>query len=103
MFTDVDWSERDAHMFTRHGLQTWVADEALEDPNRIVIEPDYASKSGASVRIIGYSPTLKTVLTVIVVVDEGREYGASGWESNSKDRSIYYRKGEFDEQGFRPD
>ena len=98
MFRNVDWSERSAHMFAKHALRTAQADEALEDPNRVVINPDYASKSGQAVRIIGYSPTLQTVLTVIVVVDSGHEYGASGWESNTKDRRIYYRKGEDDEQ-----
>lgn len=100
MYTDVDWSERDAHMYTKHALTTALAEEALSDPERVVIEPDYASVSGQSVRIIGYSPTLRTVLTIIVVPFEGVEYGASGWESNAKDRKIYYQKGGDDEQAF---
>ncbi len=96
----VDWSERDAHMFSKHGVTTSQADEALEDPERITIEPDYASVSGASIRVIGYSPSRMQLLTIIVVVDTetGRFYGASGWEANEKDQTIYYRKGEHNEQ-----
>ena len=93
MFTGVDWSERDAHMYDRHGITTGQAEEALADPERVVIEPEYASRSGQSVRIIGYAPSLGTILTVIVVVDRGHEYGASGWPANDKDRSIYFGKG----------
>lgn len=90
-------------MFSKHGVTTSQADEALEDPNRIVIEPDYASISGESIRVIGYCPSLNTILTVILVTDpvDGLiTYGASGWESNIKDRNIYYRKGENNEQDF---
>lgn len=80
-------------MYERHGVTTAQGDEALADPERVVIDPDYASKSGQSVRIIGYSPSRQEVLTVIVVVDGGHEYGASGWPSNDKDRRIYHQKG----------
>lgn len=49
--------------------------EALDDPNRWVLDPDPASESGLSVRIIGYSCTLHALLTVIVLADDGVEYG----------------------------
>jgi len=94
MFSNVDWSERDAYMFARHGVTTAQAEEALADPERVVINPDYASKTGQSVRIIGYSESLDKVLTIIVVVDDGHEYGANGWESNARDRYIYHQKGQ---------
>lgn len=95
---NVDWSERDVHMFDRHGITTSQAEEeALAEPERVVLNPDYASKSGLSVRIIGYSPSLDRVLTVIIVVDNGHEYGASSWPANSKDPYIYHRKGRDDE------
>lgn len=87
-------------MFERHGITTSEADEALNDPERVAIEPDYASKSGQSVRVIGYSHTCERVLTVILINHEGRTYGASGWVSNTKDQSIYHRKGGDDEQAF---
>jgi len=92
MFTNVDWSERDAYMFTRHGITTSQAEEALADPERVVINPDYASKSGQSVRIIGYAPSVDAVLTIIVVNDNGHEYGANGWASNQRDQNIYHQK-----------
>ncbi|MEN2737836.1 hypothetical protein ABCS02_08605 [Microbacterium sp. X-17] len=55
MYLGVDWSEREAHMEERHGVTVEQAEEALADPRRIVFEPDYASRSGRSVRVIGYS------------------------------------------------
>lgn len=90
----VDWSHRDVHMFARHRITTSQADEALSDPERVVIEPDYASRSGRSVRIIGYAASLSDVLTIIIVHHDGVDYGASGWRSNSKDRAIYHSKEE---------
>jgi len=42
------------HMEARHGISTMVADEALTDPNRVVIDPDYGSVGGGSVRVVGY-------------------------------------------------
>lgn len=76
-------------MFSNHHITTGQADEALQDPDRIVIDPDYNSTSGISVRIIGYSPSLVALVTVIAVNFEGTEYGVNGWLSNSKDRAIY--------------
>ncbi len=100
MFRNLNWSEREAHMFVNHGVTTSQAEEALADPERLVINPDYNSDSGRSVRIIGYCPSRHEVLTVIAVVDDDTEYGANGWPANGKDQSIYYRKGENDEQDF---
>ncbi|MEI2671115.1 MAG: hypothetical protein V9G13_08295 [Marmoricola sp.] len=54
-----------------------------------MIDPDHNSTSGKSVRIIGFSATADELITVIVVVDEGVEYGANGWASNTKDSHIY--------------
>lgn len=56
---------------------------------RCGIQPDYKSRSGKSARIIGYSRSFGDVLTLIVVIHEGRVYGANGWRANSKDRRIY--------------
>lgn len=86
MYRDVDWSEREAHMHERHGVAVEQAEEALADPNRIVFEPDYASISGKSVRVVGYSASANRVLTVIVVIDdEGKAWGGSAWPANTKD------------------
>jgi hypothetical protein len=88
-FERVDWTHGATHMQANHGITPEVANEALGDPDRVVIEPDYNSRSGQSVRIIGFSTTADEVITVIVVVDDGVEYGANGWASNAKDRGIY--------------
>ena len=53
-FEHVDWSKRDEYITEKHGTTPEQADEALADPMRVVIDPDPASKSGASVRIIGW-------------------------------------------------
>lgn len=89
MFEDVDWSYRAGYMFEKHGVTAEQANEALRDPMRAVVDPDYASKSGEGTRIIGYSPSFGDVLSIIVVLHGGREYGANGWRANDKDRAIY--------------
>jgi hypothetical protein len=64
------------------------ANEAVEDPERIAIDPDYHSTSGLS-RIIGFSPTADDLLTIIVLTNEGVTYGVNAWRSNTRDRRIY--------------
>jgi hypothetical protein len=99
VFERVDWTHGAAHMKANHGITPDVANEALGDPNRVVIDPDYNSRSGQSVRIIGFSVAADDIITVIVVVDDGTEFGANGWVSNSKDRSIYSRGNYDGEEG----
>lgn len=41
-------------MEERHGVTVEKAEEALADSNRVVFAPDYASRSGNSVRVVGY-------------------------------------------------
>lgn len=98
-FERVDWTHGAAHMKDNHGITPEVANQALGDPDRVVIDPDYNSRSGQSVRIIGFSVTADDIITVIVVVDDGTEFGANGWVSNSKDRSIYSRASYDAEEG----
>jgi hypothetical protein len=90
-FEHVDWTYGAAHMKDNHGITPEVANQALGDPDRVVIDPDYNSRSGQSVRIIGISVTADDINTDIDVVDDGTEFGANGWVSNTKDRSIYSR------------
>lgn len=95
MYRNVDWSERAAHMQEGHGVSVEQAEEALADERRVVFEPDYASRSGQSVRVIGYSESADKVLTVIVVTDdEGKEWGGSGWPANQRDQMYYELGGE---------
>ena len=89
MLEDVDRTYAADHMLEKHGVTVVEANEALRDPERIVIEPDYNSKSGNSIRIIGYSPTFGDVLSVIAAIESGVEYGVNGWRSNNRDRRIY--------------
>lgn len=89
MFGHIDWSHRADYIVAKHGVTPDEADEAVSDPERIVIDPDYNSTSGRSVRIIGFSPTLDDLLTVIVVNEGNVTYGVNAWRSSSRDRRIY--------------
>jgi hypothetical protein len=89
MWEDVDWSLRAKHLFDRHGLTPAMASEALRDPSRVVIDPDPKSKSGRGVRVVGWSQTRLRLLTVIVLEDEGQQYGLTAFPSNSADQRIY--------------
>ena len=76
-------------MHASHGISVQVANDALADPDRVVIEPDYNSRTGRSVRIIGYSMLAQGIVTVIVLSDGGVDYGVNGWLANEKDQRIY--------------
>jgi len=62
VFEQADWSERAAHMWERHRVLPQEADEALADPDRVVMS---------------------------VIVHDATGYGVNGWPSNSKDRRLY--------------
>ena len=89
MYGHADWSHRGDYIVAKHGVTPEEADEALLDPERIVIDPDYNSTSGRSVRIIEFSQTDDDLLTVIVLTDEGVTYGVNAWRSNGRDLRIY--------------
>lgn len=89
VFESVDWSHRGPYMTQRHGITPLVANDDLGDVNRAVIDPDYNSTSRRSVRIIGFSTIARGLITVIVLEDEGTEYGVNGWVANEKDRRLY--------------
>jgi hypothetical protein len=101
-FERVDWSKRGEYMQHKHGITPEVADDALGDPNRIVVDPDYNSTSGESIRIIGYSTIADDVVTVIVLQHDGTEYGVNGWPANAKDRRIYNEGSYAGEEGEAP-
>lgn len=86
----------------KHGITPQVADDALGDPNRIVIDPDYNSASGESVRIVGFSTIADDIVTVIVLQHDGTEYGVNGWSANEKDRRIYNEGSYVGEEGKAP-
>lgn len=90
---EVDWTHGAAHMQASHKLTVSEASEAVCDIDALWFDPDPNSKSGRSVRVIGYSQSRQAILTVILVHrDDGEGYwGANGWESNTSDRRRYER------------
>ncbi len=89
MFGQADWSHRGDYIVEKHGVTPEEADEALDDPERVLIDPDYNSTSGRSARIIGFSRSADDLITVIVLRDEGVTYGVNAWRSNARDRRIH--------------
>lgn len=92
MFEEVDWSKRGEYMAAKHQISPLVANEALADPDRLVLDPDPASESGRSVRIVGWSPTRGGLVTVIVLADRGHDYGVNGWAANDVDVRRYHNQ-----------
>ncbi|HNV15561.1 MAG TPA: hypothetical protein PKL63_12945 [Dermatophilaceae bacterium] len=88
MDESIDWRHRGDYI-AKHGLTPDVADEAFADPNRLVIDPDPASVSGRTIRVIGWSSSTATLVTVIVLPDEGTIWGVNAWPSNSTDQRRY--------------
>ncbi len=88
----VDWSHRGDYIVTKHDVTPDEADEAVNDPERIVIDPDYNSTSGRSTRIIGFSATAGDLVTVIVLVEDDATHGVNAWRSNARDRRIYLER-----------
>jgi uncharacterized DUF497 family protein len=86
----VDWTYGAQHMWDNHKVATAEADEAVNDIDAVWFDPDPASRSNRSVRVIGYSHSRRAILTVILVrSDEDIYYGANGWESNPTDQRRY--------------
>ena len=85
----ADWTDRGEYMLHRHGIRPEWADEALSDPDAVVLDPDPGSKSGRSVRTIGWSFSAEKVITVITLEHEGTLYGVNGWEANRSDQRLY--------------
>jgi hypothetical protein len=72
---DVDWSYGADHMWSRHHIAPQEADEGVSDIDALWFDPDPSSKSGRSIRVIGYSHRKRAVLTVILV---DRDDGGTG-------------------------
>jgi len=88
----IDWSFAEAHMWSRHRVLVQWARQAVHDPRRLILDPDPASRSGSSIRIIGYSQTTNCVLAVIVVRFQGTLFAASAWKAN-REQTHMYREG----------
>ena len=82
---EIDWSQRGEYI-AKHGLTPELADEAWNDPDRLVIDPDPSSVSGRTIRVVGWSITLARLLTVIALPDGDVVWGVNAWPSNSTDQ-----------------
>ena len=89
MFGHADRSQRGEYIVAKHDVTPEEADEAIADPERMVIDPDYNSTSGRSARVIGFSPTIGDLVTVIVLAEGDVTYGVNAWRSSNRDRRIY--------------
>lgn len=93
----VDWSKRADYICARHAIELHWADEAINDGQAVWLRPDPASQSGQTVRVIGYSVSAGTFLTVILVDGEadpdekpdGDWWGSNAWTANPRDRRVY--------------
>lgn len=81
-------------MQDRHGIRPVEANQALADPARIVLAPDPSSKSGQTIRVIGWSDSSGKLLTVIVLERDGDLIGVNAWVSNSTDQGRYFSAGD---------
>lgn len=91
MFLRVDWTHGVDHMWDNHKVTIAEANEALADTDAVWFDPDPKSRSDRSIRVIGFSPSRRQILTIILVREPGVDWlwGANGWESNSTDRAKY--------------
>ena len=85
----MDRTYRTDYVRDRHSVEVAWAIEALQDPGALRIVPDPASRSGRSIRTIGYSPTAGCLLTVITVTEGDVIYGVNSWKSNDIDIRRY--------------
>jgi hypothetical protein len=102
---DVEWNEEAAdHIRSRSGRYPGAVDievawtvEAVNDPDRLVDEPDPQSAHANSVRIVGYSTTAQMVITVVGLRDRrGVLHGASAWKTRGAPLR-QYREGRSDD------
>lgn len=86
----VTWTEEAAAHMLRHGVTVTQANEAVNDPDAQWADPDPASKSGESVRVVGWSHTRVDIVTVILMHDGDDWAGVNGWPTKSgRDRTAY--------------
>lgn len=93
----IDWSKRTDYIRERHQVEPSWATEAVNDPDHLWRQPDPASTSGHSIRVIGYSHSAEAIMTVILVDPaadptnrpDGDWWGANAWRSNKTDQRDY--------------
>lgn len=88
----IDWSHAEDHMWRRHRVLVAWAREAWTDPFALVLDPDPSSRSGVSLRVIGYSRTARTVLVVVAVRGDESFVVASAWQANTSHLRRYWQE-----------
>ena len=84
----ANWLYRSEYMNQRHGVSPLEANQALNDPWRVTLDPDPSSLSGAGVRTIGVTRAWR-LLTVITLVSGGTRWGVNGCDANPTDVRRY--------------
>ncbi len=79
-------------MWRRHRVLVAWAKEAWTDPFALVVDPDPSSRSGASLRVIGYSRMARAVLVVVAVRNGETFVVASAWAANSSHLRRYWQE-----------
>jgi len=69
-------------MWDRHGIRLEWARDAWDDPNALVRDPDPSSRSGRSVRVLGYSRGARAVIVIIAVRHDDAVIAATAWLAN---------------------
>jgi hypothetical protein len=93
----LDWQYRGDYIRTRStrspgdtDIDPRWADEAFGDPNALVDSPDPASRSGATDRLVGYSPSARVVMIVIYLRDG--LIGVNAWKANETQSARYWEE-----------
>lgn len=86
----IDWTQAADHMWSRHQIPLSWAQEALRDHRNVVLDPDPASNTGTSVRVLGYSARAGTVLVVIIVKNGTQRIAATAWPANRTQARRYW-------------
>ena len=67
MDEDLDFETAAEHIWQGHRiLMDWVR-EACSDDDRVILDPDPASRSGQSLRIVGFSASFGHPVTVVAI------------------------------------
>jgi hypothetical protein len=103
--TRIDWTHRGEYIRTRSGRKgtdefdvepEWATEAALD--RRRLVGRDPASKSGQGLRLVGFSPGARRVLTVIMISKthppDGDWWGVNAWASNRTEIRRYEWEGD---------
>lgn len=77
-------------MTAKHGVAPTEANEAVADPQRVILDPDPSSISGKGIRVVGQTSNGR-LLSVLLLKVSGVLYGVNGWEANARDARIYHQ------------